>query len=229
MEKNKITVFVAGHKLTLITEESEKYVTDIASKVETTINSLFSASNMSKEKCAVMAALDFCDDEFKSRAALNEIKEQIKDYIEDSANLRAEIEALKAENERLKGEKEELLKSKKTMIASAVEIKKEKKTVEEIEISSDDDLFFDDEEIEDTVKEAEKAVKEAEQLLKEAETIEKEQKKEVPKNENKPAPKSDKKRHNHDHVNPYKEKYSQKNNSDKGYTPVRQYSLFDEE
>ena len=222
MEKNKITVFVAGHKLTLITEESEKYVTDIASKVETTINSLFSASNMSKEKCAVMAALDFCDDEFKSRAALNEIKEQIKDYIEDSANLRAEIETLKAENERLKGEKEELLKSKKTMIASAVEIKKEKKTVEEIEISSDDDLFFDDEEIEETVKEAE-------QLLKEAETIEKEQKKDVTKSENKPAPKSDKKRHNHDHVNPYKEKYSQKNNSDKGYTPVRQYSLFDEE
>ena len=137
MEKNKITVFVAGHKLTLITEESEKYVTDIASKVETTINSLFSASNMSKEKCAVMAALDFCDDEFKSRAALNEIKEQIKDYIEDSANLRAEIEALKAENAKLKGEKEELLKSKKIMIASSVDIKAPKEAEEEKEISAD--------------------------------------------------------------------------------------------
>ena len=146
MEKNKITVFVAGHKLTLITQESEKYVTDIASKVETAINSLFSSSNMSKEKCAVMAALDFCDDEFKSRMALSEIKEQIKDYIEDTSKLRAENDALKAEIAKLKGEKEELLKSKKTMIASAVEIKKEKTVVEEIEISSDDDLFFDDEE-----------------------------------------------------------------------------------
>lgn len=200
MEKNKITVFVSGHKLTLITEESEKYVTDIASKVETTINSLFSASNMSKEKCAVMAALDFCDDEFKSRMILNEVKEQVKDYIEDTAKLRAENEALKAEIEKLKGEKEELLKSKKTMIASAVEIKKEKTVTEEVEISSDDDLFFDDED----EKEIEKATE-------------------------KQAPKAEKKRHNHEHVNPYKEKFLSKNKNDKGYTPVRQYSLFDEE
>lgn len=213
MEKNKITVFVAGHKLTLITEESERYVTDIASKVETAINSLFSASNMSKEKCAVMAALDFCDDEFKSRAALNKIKEQIKDYIEDSANLRAENEALKAEVAKLKGEKEELLKSKKTMIASAVEIKKEKTVVEEIEISADDDLFFDDE---DEKQEEQVEVKE-------------EKTEEATKQTKKETAKADKKRHSHDHVNPYKEKALQKNKSDKGYTPVRQYSLFDEE
>ena len=224
MEKNKITVFVAGHKLTLITEESEKYVTDIASKVETAINSLFSASNMSKEKCAVMAALDFCDDEFKSRAALNEIKEQIKDYIEDSANLRAENEALKAEVTKLKGEKEELLKSKKTMIASAVEIKKEKKVVEEIEISADDDLFFDEEEKDDVI-DAEKAVSKALDIAQEALDIVEEHKD----NDKKPAPKADKKRHSHEHVNPYKEKALQKNNSEKGYTPVRQYSFFDEE
>ena len=208
MEKNKITVFVSGHKLTLITEESEKYVTDIASKVETAINSLFAGSNMSKEKCAVMAALDFCDDEFKSRMTLNEVKEQVKDYIEDTAKLKAEIEALKAENEKLKGEKEELLKSKKTMIASAVEIKKEKTVVEEIEISSDDDLFFDDEEEVETA-------------------IEPDEKEETA--TEKKAPKAEKKRHNHEHVNPYKEKFMNKNKEDKGYTPVRQYSLFDEE
>ena len=202
MEKNKITVFVSGHKLTLITEESEKYVTDIASKVETAINSLFSASNMSKEKCAVMAALDFCDDEFKSRMTLNEVKEQVKEYIEDTAKLRAENEALKAEIEKIKGEKEELLKSKKTMIASAVEIKKEKTVTEEIEISSDDDLFFDDEDENTDV------------------AVEKEEAK---------APKVEKKRHNHEHVNPYKEKFLSKNKNDKGYTPVRQYSFFDEE
>lgn len=222
MEKNKITVFVAGHKLNLITEESEKYVTDIASKVETAINSLFSASNMSKEKCAVMTALDFCDDEYKARVALTEIKEQIKDYIEDSAKLREEIEALKAENAKLKSEKEELLKSKKTMIASAVEIQKEKTVKEEIEISSDDDLFF-DEEIEEE-KAVEEELKECEKF---DDVVEEKPQQTVTKNNNQ-APKSEKKRHNHEHVNPFKEKFMQQNN-DKGYTPVRQYTLFDEE
>ena len=211
MEKNKVTVFVAGHKLTLLTTESEKYVTDVASKVDTAINSMFTTSNMSKEKCAVMAALDFCDDEYKARTALNEVKEQVKDYISDSAKLREENEALKAEIARLKGEKEELLKSKKTMIASSVDIKAPKESEEEKEISAEDDLFFDEEE---TEKEEEIKV----------EALVVEEKKPQPA----PASKADKKRHNHDHVNPYKERYMQKKADEKGYTPVRQYSLFDD-
>lgn len=202
MEKNKITVFVCGQKITLLTTESEKYVNDIASKVETTINSLFSSSNMSKEKCAVMAALDFCDDECRARAAMNEIKEQIKDYISDTQKLRDENAALKAEIEKLNEEKKLLLNSKKTMIASSVEIKHESKEekVEEpvIEISADDDLSFGDDEPAEVKAEPEKV-----------------------------APKAEKKRHDHKHVNPYKERFM--NNNDKGYTPVRQYSLFDDQ
>ncbi|MBR2715794.1 MAG: cell division protein ZapA [Ruminococcus sp.] len=207
MEKNKITVFVAGQKLTLITEESEKYVTDISQKVDTAISSLFNNSGMSREKCAVMAALDFCDDEAKSRASLSKVKEQIKDYIEDSAKLRAENEKLK---ERIAELEKEIENKKKEPLASAiapvVEIKKTKTTevVEEFEIDSSDDLSFDFDE--DAEKEVEKL---------EPKTV-------------KPTPKSEKKRHNHEHVNPYKERFMQKQNNSKGYTPMRQYSLFED-
>ena len=226
MEKNKISVFVAGQKLTLITSDSERYVRDIASRVDTAINSMFTASTMSREKCAVMAALDFCDDEAKSRAALNEVKEQIKDYIRDSQALRDEIDKLKAEIEKLKGDKEELLKSKKTLIASAVEIKKTTKKTEEveIEINADDDLSFDfdeDETVEnkEEVKAEEKATEEAKETP--AETVAQEPKKQ--------EKKADKKRHNHEHKNPYKERFIKQQSDEKGYTPMRQYSFFDEE
>lgn len=218
MEKNKITVFVAGQKLTLITTDSEKYVSDIAQKVDTTVNSLLNSSNMSREKCAVMAALDFCDDEAKAKGALNELKEQIKDYLEDSSKLRAENAELKAKIEKLENEKKELLTSKKTLIASAIEIKKETKTEDlEIitednkahEIDSSDDLSFDfDEEI--SQKEEEKPAH-------------------IAKQKPIPAQKVDKKRHNHNHTNPYKERFLKQQNEEKGYTPVRQYSLFDED
>lgn len=212
MEKKKVTVFVAGQKLTLITTESEKYVSDIANKVETTINSLFASSNLSKEKCAVMAALDFCDDEAKARACLNEVKEQIKDYIEDVAKLKAENEELKAEVARLEGEKKTLLNSKKTMIATKVDIKEEKEPVIEEnnkidEISADDDLSF---EVEESVE-----VK-AEEIVQAK-----------PSNNATQQPKkTEKKRHEHNHTNPFKERFMKQN--DKGYTPVRQYSLFDD-
>lgn len=222
MEKNKISVFVAGQKLTLITSDSERYVRDIASRVDTAINSMFTASNLSREKCAVMAALDFCDDEAKSRASLNEVKEQIKDYIKDSQALRDEIEKLKAENEKLKSEKEELLKSKKTLIASAIEIKKTTKKTEEveIEINSDDDLSFDFDK-DETVENTEETKAEEEAVAKPAETVAQE-----PKQQEK---KADKKRHNHEHKNPYKERFMKQQRDEKGYTPMRQYSFFDEE
>lgn len=212
MEKKKVTVFVAGQKLNLITTESEKYVTDIAQKVDTAVNSMFASSNMSREKCAVMAALDFCDDEAKARVALNELKEQIKDYIEDSSKLRAENEELKAEIEKLKAEKQELLNSKKTLVASAVEIKKEKTVKQEIEveIDSSDDLSFDFDEVNTEGTQAD----EADEAVETNDTA-------TPK-------KADKKRHNHSHTNPYKERFLKQQNEQKGYTPTRQYSLFDD-
>lgn len=213
MEKKKISVFVAGQKLTLITTESEKYVSTIASKVDTAINSMFTASNMSREKCAVMAALDFCDDEAKARASLNELKEQIKDYIKDSEKLREENDALKAEVEKLKGEKEELLKSKKTLIASSVEIKKttEKTEEVEIEIDSDDDLSFDFDD-EDIAEDEEASITTSQNAP-----------------DKTPTPKAEKKRHSHEHKNPYKERFLKQQSEQKGYTPLRQYSLFDEQ
>ncbi len=216
MEKKKVTVFVAGQKLNLITTESEKYVTDIAQKVDTAVNSMFTSSNMSREKCAVMAALDFCDDEAKARVALNELKEQIKDYIEDSSKLRAENEELKAEIEKLKAEKQELLNSKKTLVASAVEIKKEKTEKQEIEveIDSSDDLSFDFDDVKTEDIQVEKVTDEA------VETVEI--------NDTATPKKADKKRHNHSHTNPYKERFLKQQNEQKGYTPTRQYSLFDD-
>lgn len=236
MEKTKVTVFVAGQKLTLITTDSEKYVLDIAQKVDTTVNSLLNSSNMSREKCAVMAALDFCDDEVKARAQLSVLKEQIKDYIEDSSKLRAENEELKIRIEKLENEKKELITSKKTLVASAVEIKSAKKTevVEEIEIepkkedviNSSDDLSFD---FDEELSEEEEDVVEAVPANKTAVVASVPVSAPAPTTASAPAPKLEKKRHNHNHTNPYKERFLKQQNDQKGYTPIRQYSLFDEE
>ncbi|MBQ4128618.1 MAG: cell division protein ZapA [Ruminococcus sp.] len=214
MEKNKITVFVASQKLTLITTESEKYVNDIANKVDTVINSLFTSTNMSKERCAIMAALDFCDDEAKAKQALAQVKEQVKDYIEDSAKLRAENEELKAKIEKLEAQNSELLSSKKTMVATSVEIKEKEELKQEVvektqpvEISAEDDLSFDIEEKEQVEISAPVKAEPAPQMN---------------------TPKSEKKRHNHEHINPFRQRHMEQKNEKKGYTPVRQYSLFED-
>lgn len=208
MEKKKITVYVAGNKLTLITTEEEKYVTDIATKVDTAINSMAASTNMSKERCAVMCALDYCDDMQKAKDALVEIKEQIKDYIEDSANLRAENESLKAQIAKLSTQEATIAKTEEKVEVAV-------KAEQEPAVSAEDDLSFDD-----VVTQTLTAPKPTEEKVESAPV--------APQNNyNKPQGNSNKKRHEHKHTNPFRERFMNNSNSDNGYRPQRQYSLFD--
>lgn len=207
MKKRKVSVFVAGQKFTIITEDSEKYVTDIASKVDTSINSLVIKSNMTRERCAVLTALDLCDDEAKARQALSELREQIKDYIQDAARLKKENEQLKEQIEILNREKERLSQSKKTMVATSSSVSS-KQTDLKNQITSDSDLPFD---------------RDAEALNTPQESSENKTD-----NDTQSHKQQKKSKHEHIHSNPYKQKFSNKDaNEEKGYIPQRQYSLFD--
>ncbi|MBQ0098182.1 MAG: cell division protein ZapA [Oscillospiraceae bacterium] len=205
MEKNKVSVLVAGQRFTLVTEESDKNVMDIAASVDAKINTFMARMNMSREKCSVLAALDFCDDERKARKAINEIKDQIKDYITEISTLKEENEKLKKEIEKLNDEKQRLIDSKKATVITSKEALTES-------VTSQDDLSFDfPNEIK--VEVDEKPTQEAEKKV-----------------DNTPsyfgAP-IKKPRHEHKHENPYKQQFEKKQSEQKGYTPQRQYTLFD--
>ena len=100
MENKRIVVSVAGQNFAIVSELDEQYIKDIAENVDNHINSMVESSSMSREKCAIMTALDFADDEAREKKNLQEIREQIKDYIE-------EIDSIKAENGSLKEKLEE--------------------------------------------------------------------------------------------------------------------------
>lgn len=205
MDKNKVSVMVAGQRFTLVTDESDKNVMDVAASVDAKINTFMAQMNMSREKCSVLAALDFCDDERKARRAINEIKDQIKDYITEISSLKDENENLKKEIEKLNNEKQRLIESKKATVVTSKETEKEN-------VTAQDDLSFDfPNEIK--VEVDEKPIQEAEKAV-----------------ENTPSYFSNpikKPRHEHKHENPYKQKFENRQSEQKGYTPQRQYTLFD--
>ncbi len=215
MEKKRVSVFVAGQRFTILTDEEEKYVIDIAAKIDARIASLTISQNITRERAAVLTALDFADDNEQDKRAISEIKEQVKDYITQISRLTEENTALNAENDQLRREiaavreaehenaavhqenealrgeicslKDELEKLRAQKSAAAEIQQTEKETV-----TAEDDLFFGAQE-----EPAVKPVKEK------------------------------KNRHEHSHVNPYKQQFMQKKNEQKGYTQQRQYSLFD--
>ena len=74
-EKKKISVQVEGRSYSLITSDDEKYVESVADEVVEHIRSIISTGkNLDVRDCAVLAALDFCDDR-------NKAMKKNKDYV----------------------------------------------------------------------------------------------------------------------------------------------------
>lgn len=228
--KIKVSVVVAGQRFTILTDKSEKYVRDIASEIDARINSLVLTSNMTRERAAVLTAMDYADDSVLDRENIAAVKEQIKDYVQEierlqdnNAKLVSDYNLLKEEYERLIEDRQTAQdfeeKAKKALDDSQAQIaslkEQLKKANEQIESlknqqSADDEVPLPEE----APAEKEKSITAEDDLffdVEEEEVIKPEKKK--------------KNRHEHHHVNPYQQKAKDK--EQKGYTQQRQYSFFD--
>ena len=114
MEKKNIVIYVAGQRFSLSTADSEEYVVGIGEKVDNMIKGIQRENpRFNRDTCATLAALDLCDDETKLRQMLEVLREQVKDYLRDSDNLRSENAKLKAQISELKAQLESMAKNTK--------------------------------------------------------------------------------------------------------------------
>ena len=238
MENNKIkvTVFVAGQRFNIITDKSEKYVRDIADEIDARINSLVVSQEMTRERAAVLTALDYADDSELDKENISAVKEQMKDYLKEierlqdnNAKIISDYNSLKAEYERLIEQNrsaEDCQKALEESEKKVAELQEEngqlKQKIESLKEQSatavDPDIS---EEIpleiplpdEPPVEKEEKITAEDDLFFDDTEDEE----------QVKPEKKK-KNRHNHSHVNPYQQKAKQK---EQGYTQQRQYTFFD--
>lgn len=121
-------IFVGGKRFTVITDESEAYMRKITDRVETKLKSISSSNpKLDKDSAAILACLDYCDEENKIREQLDNVKIQIKDYLEDSDRMHKEIRDLKLQNLELRNKLDKLMnvnpqktehKSEKKLVAA---------------------------------------------------------------------------------------------------------------
>ena len=246
MEKRKVSVLVAGQRFNIITEEEEKYVLDLASRIDARINSISIGQGMTREGAAVLTALDLADEGEHNKRELGEIKEQIKDYLTQIASLSDENEKLKAELSKAQLCAEELNGARATIAASDKEKESLKKQIYALKdqialmqsvgyptVPSEEEAPAQEPQTEaapEPVVEEEQPVEEAPAVQPAPADITAEDDLffDAPQEEPvKLSRKEKKNRHDHSHVNPYKQQFMQKQNDQKGYTQQRQYSLFD--
>lgn len=105
MDTSKIKVSICGYDFSVVTDEDRQYILNIANKVERKVNKMLENNGrLSTASAALFAAMDYCDQVQKAAGDGNNLRGQIKDYLEESSTARKQLDSAKKEIERLKRE-----------------------------------------------------------------------------------------------------------------------------
>ena len=91
---NRITVSIAGLEYTLLSEETEAYMQKVAAFVDEKISEV-RATGAGALEAAILGALNVADSCFKARETAANLREQVKEQLEESTHLRGEIRELR--------------------------------------------------------------------------------------------------------------------------------------
>ena len=94
---NRVTVTVDGRSYTLIAVEEEAYVQKVAAFVDNQVKSVIQNSKVSSVDGVTLAAINVADQYFKEMATSENLRRQLKEYLEEGAKQKLEISELKRE------------------------------------------------------------------------------------------------------------------------------------
>ena len=105
MEKNKVNLKICGSSYTIVTEDDPEYVENLGELIDKEMKLVSqNAPSLSMTQCAVLVALDQADACKKSTALSDNLRAQIKEYLEDASRARMEVDVARREIERLNRE-----------------------------------------------------------------------------------------------------------------------------
>jgi cell division protein ZapA len=109
MATSKVRLNICGSSYVVNTIESEDYMKNLADRLNLDMNELMASSNsVSITTAAVMTALNYRDELEKASGSADNMRRQIKDYLEDAASAKMAAEEARRENASLKRRVDEL-------------------------------------------------------------------------------------------------------------------------
>lgn len=106
---NRIKVKIYNREYSLQTEETAEYTTELAKKLDAQIVELMTGKQaVSLVDASVLVALSALDECTKSKDTIDNIRTQIKDYVDDAGEARLKCDELAKENRALKAQIEAL-------------------------------------------------------------------------------------------------------------------------
>ena len=92
---NRVTMSICGEEYTLVAEESSAYMEKVGALVDKKMSELMSAAHMGRGDAAVLAAVNIADELYKAQESAENLRRQLKTYLDEAAQAKAEISELK--------------------------------------------------------------------------------------------------------------------------------------
>ena len=103
--KNKITGNLAGQSYPLVAAEDAAYMEKVASHVDAKVQEVLDESKVSLVDGAILGALNIADEYFKEVEASENLRRQLKEYLEEATKLKMELSEAKREIFKLQNKK----------------------------------------------------------------------------------------------------------------------------
>jgi cell division protein ZapA len=98
---NRVVVNICGEEYTFIAEESASYMQRVGAYVGDKMQEVLSGTKVGRTDAAVLTAANIADELFKAQAAAEQLRAQIKGYIDEASKAQSEASELKREIFRL--------------------------------------------------------------------------------------------------------------------------------
>ena len=109
LNANRVTITICGKEYTLQTDEAPSYVKQLAARLDRRIAEMMEGNDtLSLSSAAILVGLSLMDDSYKTSSNMDNIRGEIRNYVEEAGKARAEADALRRELEERKREIETL-------------------------------------------------------------------------------------------------------------------------
>ena len=103
--KNRVAVTIAGQEYTLVGTEDAGYTEKVAAHVDEKVREIMESARVSLVDGAVLAAVNIADEYFKEVEAAENLRRQLKEYLEEATQLKMELSEAKREIFKLQNKK----------------------------------------------------------------------------------------------------------------------------
>ena len=98
---NRVVVNICGEEYAFIAEESASYMQRVGAYVGDKMQEVLSGTKVGRTDAAVLTAANIADELFKAQAAAEQLRSQIKGYLDEASKAQSEVSELKREIFRL--------------------------------------------------------------------------------------------------------------------------------